>query len=317
MNEKVSVPFFVCIINPTSGGGAGEKLMLALKKLFLDGKFRGQVVAFDISSLEKTMREIKPNSAVLVGGGDGTISTVARHLGGSTIPLGILPIGTGNDLAKDLNVFKIYSKAGIEALLSLYSKLHTKALALWKLAYGENLDRALIFSNYVSFGFDAKVVQEFSAWRSRQTFPASVMLNRLMYAVYTAKNIFYGILEKVPLLDSKVTIELPNQSKSLIFTNIRSIAGLGVSNLVSDPFDERLELLAQRSIWDYFSMLGRRYVPSLYGKSPGNFIGSSSFWELGPFTVDPYIQADGEARPEIQANKFQISLSAKVQVLVP
>ena len=42
--------------------------------------------------------------AVIAAGGDGTISAVAAALAGTLIPLGILPLGTLNHLAKDLNI---------------------------------------------------------------------------------------------------------------------------------------------------------------------------------------------------------------------
>jgi diacylglycerol kinase family enzyme len=41
---------------------------------------------------------------VAVGGGDGTISTVASVLAGTGIPLGVLPVGTLNHFAKDLRI---------------------------------------------------------------------------------------------------------------------------------------------------------------------------------------------------------------------
>jgi len=43
-------------------------------------------------------------SAVVAGGGDGTISTVAAVLAGTPTPLGILPLGTLNHFAKDLQI---------------------------------------------------------------------------------------------------------------------------------------------------------------------------------------------------------------------
>jgi diacylglycerol kinase family enzyme len=42
--------------------------------------------------------------AIIVGGGDGTIRTVAGALVGTDIPMGILPLGTLNHFAKDLKI---------------------------------------------------------------------------------------------------------------------------------------------------------------------------------------------------------------------
>jgi diacylglycerol kinase (ATP) len=40
--------------------------------------------------------------AVIAAGGDGTIGTVATHLQGSGLPMGIIPMGTANDVARSL-----------------------------------------------------------------------------------------------------------------------------------------------------------------------------------------------------------------------
>ncbi len=41
---------------------------------------------------------------VIVGGGDGTLSTVAAQLAGKSMPMGILPLGTLNHFARDLGI---------------------------------------------------------------------------------------------------------------------------------------------------------------------------------------------------------------------
>ena len=41
---------------------------------------------------------------VISAGGDGTVGSVAGHLAGTENPLGILPLGTGNDFARSLNI---------------------------------------------------------------------------------------------------------------------------------------------------------------------------------------------------------------------
>jgi len=55
---------------------------------------------------ERAMEQAKTNSidAVVVGGGDGSIASVAGVLADTEIPLGILPLGTLNHFAKDLGI---------------------------------------------------------------------------------------------------------------------------------------------------------------------------------------------------------------------
>ncbi|HEX6122987.1 MAG TPA: diacylglycerol kinase family protein, partial [Ktedonobacterales bacterium] len=43
-------------------------------------------------------------SAAIAAGGDGTVGTVVSHLVGSGLALGILPLGTANDVARSLDI---------------------------------------------------------------------------------------------------------------------------------------------------------------------------------------------------------------------
>ena len=57
----------------------------------------------EISELAR--RAVKENSQVIVaGGGDGTVSAVANELMGTSVTLGVLPLGTLNHFAKDLHI---------------------------------------------------------------------------------------------------------------------------------------------------------------------------------------------------------------------
>src|SRR3979490_2385986 len=49
--------------------------------------------------------------AIVVGGGDGSVRTVASVLAGSNIPLGILPLGTLNHFARDLGISVVAERA--------------------------------------------------------------------------------------------------------------------------------------------------------------------------------------------------------------
>lgn len=52
----------------------------------------------------KALLEGKSYDGVFTAGGDGTVSIVASLLIGTAIPLGIIPLGSGNGLSKDLDI---------------------------------------------------------------------------------------------------------------------------------------------------------------------------------------------------------------------
>src|SRR5205085_1886067 len=58
------------------------------------------------AAAQRALDEIRRGSAeiVAVGGGDGSLRAVAGVLADTTIPLGILPLGTRNHFAKDLAI---------------------------------------------------------------------------------------------------------------------------------------------------------------------------------------------------------------------
>ena len=63
--------------------------------------------------------------AVVAGGGDGTLSCAAGHLAGSERPLGILPLGTLNHLARDAGI-----PADLEEAAAVIGAGHVRAIDL-------------------------------------------------------------------------------------------------------------------------------------------------------------------------------------------
>jgi diacylglycerol kinase family enzyme len=63
--------------------------------------------------------------AVVAGGGDGTLSCAAGHLAGTGRPLGILPLGTLNHLARDAGI-----PAGLEEAAAIIAAGHVREIDL-------------------------------------------------------------------------------------------------------------------------------------------------------------------------------------------
>jgi YegS/Rv2252/BmrU family lipid kinase len=76
----------------------------ALREAGIDVK--EAVLAKDRAETERRLREEIANGArlVIVGGGDGTLSTCAETLAGSHVAMGVLPLGTGNTFARSIGI---------------------------------------------------------------------------------------------------------------------------------------------------------------------------------------------------------------------
>jgi len=85
----------------------GEHLEGAVARLREAGikiGLRLTVDALDTEQLQGLIWRRAGHSAVIVAGGDGAIGAVASHLAQSGLALGILPLGTSNDVARSLGI---------------------------------------------------------------------------------------------------------------------------------------------------------------------------------------------------------------------
>jgi diacylglycerol kinase family enzyme len=96
-----------CILNCTSGSCSGPELRERLSRLFAEIGAPARILLAPSGAQvpELARRAVKENSPIIVaGGGDGTINAVATELMGTSIPLGVLPLGTWNHFSKDLRI---------------------------------------------------------------------------------------------------------------------------------------------------------------------------------------------------------------------
>lgn len=102
------------IINPISGSGKHNLAASYILQHFPASEYQ---IAVDYTNhkthaVELTKAAVKQNPDYIVAcGGDGTINEVASCLVNTTIVLGIIPVGSGNGLASNLNIPRDFKKA--------------------------------------------------------------------------------------------------------------------------------------------------------------------------------------------------------------
>ncbi len=97
----------VAIMNPKAGSAAIDAIRRALEGCFARGESRLELYEIrDGDDLGAVVRERLACGVglVIAAGGDGTVSGVADALAGSGTPMGILPMGTANVLARELDI---------------------------------------------------------------------------------------------------------------------------------------------------------------------------------------------------------------------
>ena len=97
----------IVFVNASSGFDTKEDAPLKLERLFDESGIDAHVeyVAKGVNLAEKAREAVAAGHDVVVaGGGDGTLSATASGLAGTDVAFGVLPVGTLNHFARDLNL---------------------------------------------------------------------------------------------------------------------------------------------------------------------------------------------------------------------
>ena len=109
------------LVNPTSGGGRGARLAgpvtERLKGAGLDARWEAGRDAAE--SAELARRAVARGvDALVVVGGDGMIHLALQAVAGTSTPLGIVPAGSGNDLARALSLPRKDPLAAVDLVIA-------------------------------------------------------------------------------------------------------------------------------------------------------------------------------------------------------
>ncbi len=97
----------LCILNSSAGAHSGKPTSEQLIRMFADRSKKAIVWVADSGAELAALSHLalsEKHSVVVACGGDGTVNCVAAALAGSGTTLGVLPLGTLNHFAKDLQI---------------------------------------------------------------------------------------------------------------------------------------------------------------------------------------------------------------------
>lgn len=144
------------LINPASGGGKGAKIApIAARRLRERGlevsELTGGSAAESLKLAEAAVRE--GADGLVACGGDGTLNLALQAIAESDIPLGIIPVGTGNDNARFLGVPLKDPAAAADVI----ADGRTRELDCGHIEVSDGTTR--FFLGVMSVGFDSQVTE--------------------------------------------------------------------------------------------------------------------------------------------------------------
>ena len=310
------------LINPVSGGGRGVEVHEHLPEIMGSFGYQPDDWIAVLTTREQFVNQVdsllESCGKLIAVGGDGTMAAVLGRCvaeGARRAEVGLIPLGTGNDLARVLGIYANYRDRGLLNTVRKLIMAGSRRLDLWDA-------NGLPMAAYLSTGIDAAVADQWNRDRSEGRIPFhSALMNKLWYAP-----IFLRLREhrlpseaRLRLVESGGALqrwELGGQ-RSLIVGNIGSYAGGACPLGRSHAADGLLEVAAVPTLVKFIASVAltrsRRVAPWL------------ARWLLHPIRAREVeifvpageaVQVDGEDRTaELSGGWIRIRHAGQVRLL--
>lgn len=191
------------IINPIAGTQKKQKLPKLITQTLDKNQWLPNIVftehAGHAEELAKQFAQMGFEAVVAVGG-DGTVNEVARGLRDTQTAMGILPMGSGNGLARHLNIPMRLNRA-----LEVFNRCEPI-----KIDYG--LANGHVFVTTCGTGFDAMIAEQFAAAGKRGF---KTYLQKIVEDLITYKPETYRIVES----ESESELDITTTAFLITFAN--------------------------------------------------------------------------------------------------
>ncbi len=157
------MPRIGLLVNPTSGGGRGRALAAKAVDRFESAGFGVLNLSAgsgaEAEALARTAAAQGKIDALVVAGGDGTVHLGVNVCADFDLPLGVIAIGTGNDIARTIGLPLLDEDAAIAAIIDNFDSPGAIDLVQGKTSEGD-----FWFAGTASAGFDALVNARANRW---------------------------------------------------------------------------------------------------------------------------------------------------------
>lgn len=212
----------------------------------------------DPGASQATAARERGATIVIAAGGDGTVRAVAASLEGSDVALGIVPLGTGNLLARNLDIPLSGAKDAVEVALGAQSRRIDVGHLRLEGAAGDAADH--VFLVIAGIGFDAVLMENTNATLKRRAGAIAYVASGLK--LWNSRRLLTTVT-----VDDEDSVNL--HARSLIVGNCGYLQGGIVLLPDAQPDDGLLDVAAigiRRGLGGWFEVGGAVLLQSLSGR---------------------------------------------------